>query len=106
MRSARKLGVGLVDKKSGCTGSSGEHMPFNASLPACITVVHFLSRLHIYILACRVIELATVEPQISLHEQNSFTPASGKTSFSATSITALPVFRKPAAWTASDMSAA
>lgn len=26
---------------------------------------------------CRVIELATVEPQISLHEQNSLTPASG-----------------------------
>lgn len=31
MRSARRLGVGLVNKKSGCTGSSGEYMPFKAN---------------------------------------------------------------------------
>ena len=105
MRSARRLGVGLVDKKSGCTGSSGE-MPFNANLPACIIVVHFLSCLHIYSLACRVIELATVEPQISLHEQNSFTPASGKTSISAISITALRLFLVPADWITSHIFAA
>lgn len=72
MRSDRRLGVGLANKKRDCTGSSGELMP---SRQTCS-----LTALDTYSLACRVIEVATVEAQISLHEQNSLTPASGTSS--------------------------
>lgn len=79
MRSARRLEAGLENKKSDCTGSSGELMPCKAFACLHAGLSKLPSHLLFYPVVCRVIELATVEPQISLHEQNSFTPASGKT---------------------------
>jgi len=69
MRSVRKLVAGLVDKKSACTGSSGECCGCSKQLQMPSLLTHFA--------AGRVVELAIVEPQISLQEQSSLTPASG-----------------------------
>ena len=82
MRSVRRQEAGLVDKKSVCTGSSGTQPCL-----LFLVIVRCLKRHFTGFVADRVIELATVEPQISLQEQSSLTPASGTYSVYSAAVT-------------------
>lgn len=81
-RSARRLEVGLANKKSVCTGNSGkaEKLSYTQSCHtklSCKVVIQSCLETDQVWCCDRVVELALVESQVSLHEQSSLTPASG-----------------------------